>query len=369
MIYFLLFIYLFHFIGQYFISSELRYLKYFLPVFFLIPIFNYISQNFQKKEYYIVFIRFYLILIFYSFIILTFKGSFDTRNLANMLFIISPLLLIIYLYSKKDSYNISKVIDYLFFIYIVSYLLEVMSLHKSFSINAFLKSFEDALIYSEMQTESGLAFIFGLFVIHYFYDKKPIKLIFALLFTLLAFKRIVFLALIVIYIYIIIQKAKFMKVKFYGTIIIFSIFISSIALTYYLLQGSYNFLIKEYLGISADHLFMGRIGIYSAILPQISLFSLFSGLGVGTVDVLLIDYFNRATNLHSDIVKNLIEFGIPFFVVWVFLFVKYHTSNIYLTTFAIYLSILFITDNVFIYFNVMFIFYFLLIPYFNRGES
>jgi len=83
------------------------------------------------------------------------------------------------------------------------------------------------------------------------------------------------------------------------------------------------------------------------------------GLGLGRIS----DYLKIAgvslTNPHSDILKYFLEFGPLAFVLWIYGFYRLHLYNRYTIVLAVFLNVLFLSDNVSIYFSVMFLFYLL----------
>jgi predicted membrane protein len=82
------------------------------------------------------------------------------------------------------------------------------------------------------------------------------------------------------------------------------------------------------------------------------------GDGIGFVTKTISDIVGMNYNFHSDILKNFLEFGPVVFCLWVYFLYKINARNLKTLLYVIYTNVLFITDNVFIYFDVFFLFYF-----------
>ena len=123
-------------------------------------------------------------------------------------------------------------------------------------------------------------------------------------------------------------------------------------------SGHYDQLISISTGMSVDAVTMGRRVLYAQVLGFIQDIS-WLGIGLGKTTQILSSIGYELQNLHSDLLKYFLEFGPILFGVWIYGLYRLNTLSPRLITMLVYLNILFITDNVSIYFNVMFLFYLL----------
>jgi hypothetical protein len=124
-----------------------------------------------------------------------------------------------------------------------------------------------------------------------------------------------------------------------------------------IVDGVYDQYVYEKTGFSLDRLLMGRKTFYSLALDNLGDFSWFGG-GIGKIDDIIKDFYGIPINLHSEVLRNYLEFGVILFVLWIVIIFYQATFSIKSTIFLCYLNILLLTDNVFIYFEIMFSFYF-----------
>ena len=106
---------------------------------------------------------------------------------------------------------------------------------------------------------------------------------------------------------------------------------------------------------SGDNASMGRAGLFALLsdrLPDAGIL----GVGLGRISHLLEAERAWLTNTHSDVLKYFVELGPLMFAVWIGCF--YWTSRAAGTLgLAVFINVLFLSDNVSIYFDVMFPFY------------
>jgi hypothetical protein len=106
---------------------------------------------------------------------------------------------------------------------------------------------------------------------------------------------------------------------------------------------------------SADSVLMGRAKLYALLgdrLPDAPLL----GAGLGRITHVLQEEDAWLTNTHSDVLKHFIELGPFMFALWIgcFYWNSRHKGTLALVVFT---NVLFLSDNVSIYFDVMFPFY------------
>lgn len=214
-------------------------------------------------------------------------------------------------------------------------------------------SIESALLDSAAGIESTFAFPLGLFAIYFLSKKQYFWSLANILLAILAFKRVVILALAVSLIAFIIPNK--VKKLFVNPYVISLVTIFGIFLIITIASGDYDSLIMKYLGVSSNQLLMGRQALWSLALRATEynfIDYLIYGTGHGEVTLILQEHWDgHDVLLHSDLLLILLEHGFIAFTIFVFLLNR-QLSNTerYLT---IYLTILLFTDNVLIYHHVM----------------
>jgi hypothetical protein len=206
---------------------------------------------------------------------------------------------------------------------------------------------------SKAAFESTLAFPIGLLLIYSLYTKKYSLFWLNLIFVVLAFKRIVLLGvLIAILAYFIPKKIKNIFLNPY-LITVFIVIALSIQVE--VASGAYDKLVNQELGMSVNHLLMGRQALWNNILVysdfEYSSF-LFWGIGHSGVTSALKDiYHGRDILLHSEFLKILLENGYLILIAFSFLLtnVKGEIHKIL----SLFLVLLLSSDNVLIYHHVM----------------
>lgn len=210
-----------------------------------------------------------------------------------------------------------------------------------------------SLLDSKATLESTFGFPLGLFAVYFLSQRRYFWFALNLIFAVLAFKRVVLLAIAVVVVaFFMPKKIRAMFINPYAvTIAVMLIIVVLIELA----TGKYDSLIHTELGISANQLLMGRQDLWSFVLNTIHFdyreFLLY-GVGHGKVTSLLqAAHAGRDILLHSDLLLILFEHGIIALVVFSFLLAWQKTpAERYL---ALYLCVLFISDNVLIYQHLM----------------
>jgi len=106
---------------------------------------------------------------------------------------------------------------------------------------------------------------------------------------------------------------------------------------------------------SADAVLMGRAKLYALLSDRLPATPIV-GAGLGRITYVLESENAWLTNTHSDVLKHFIELGPVMFAGWIGCF--YWTARRKSTlALAVFMNVLFLSDNVSIYFDVMFPFY------------
>lgn len=344
------------------INPALRYAKYVLP--FIAAIDFIAFRNSRKlpthllREYFQPHLYMYFFLVVCSFFVCLFKNLFKDDRLylrffQESYFLFAPLIFVsiiyfVYVPSKKDQYA-----KYLFWGLLIAYFFETGP--SILSVLANLGSLSTALNNSTVSTESVAAFPIGLFFLYFLFGGDKIYSLISLIFTILSFKRVVLLGVIIsltLYLVLSILKLQIHRYKNYTSILLMGINFLLVYIVIQVANGNYDELIFNNTGLSANAFLMGRQHLYSKVLKVVDDYSWLGG-GLGKTWAVL------DTNLHSDVLKNFIEFGSGLFFLWSFLIYRFNTKTIEMFVLTIYLNVLFLTDNVIIYFDTMFVFYLL----------
>jgi hypothetical protein len=346
-------------------ESNFRYIKYLLPfflVFFQSCLYSKILIN-KTLKYNIIL---YTFLLIFNFIVSLILDNLQIRFLKEALLIMLPLIsaLIITGVLTKD---LNKFITIMFWTYLISFVcyhfLEFLNIVKL--VSSLLK----ALRSSEIATESWLAFPLGLFSLYFLIEKKKKMFLLAVVFFVFAFKRIsivAFLLSVLIY-FLIVYKGyiKFNRKKITFILIFLNVFFLSII--YFFIDGAFTKYIYRETGLSINHFTQGRFVVYKEALIQFKE-GIWYGNALGSTNQFLSLRFKDIAFLHSDILKIIIEFGIILFIIWLLMFLVINLQSKKTLPLLLFLNVLFLSDNVFIYFDTLFIFY-IMIAKFNSEEN
>ena len=127
-----------------------------------------------------------------------------------------------------------------------------------------------------------------------------------------------------------------------------------------LVSGAFDQYVLDYTGLSSDAFLLGRKTFYSEVFERFGSYNL-AGLGLGKVDDALFNFLGYSMNLHSELIKNYLEFGLIIFLIWMSLLIYRNLFSNKSFVFLVYFNILIVTDNIFIYFHGMFYFYFFIL--------
>jgi hypothetical protein len=337
-------------------GSELRYIKYILSFLLMLLIFlpnkTRISKILINNMLFYIFL-FLTYLIFVVFGITDYK-YFSSRFFAEFFFIISPFFFLIGI--ESFGFPKSKFIHHFAIINILGF---VIICSKGFIELSSLSSIFNAFISSSLPTESGMAFPLGLFTLYFYLNRQKTMFIILLVFFLLAFKRVAILALIISFIsHFIIPKLKNNESQRFKITLTAFLALANLAFIKIVLlfsDGYFDDLIKDYTGLSSNAFSMGRMTLFSEIFEILNRIPFF-GSGIGSTFVIL----KGESLLHSDTLKLFIELGPLFFVIWVVAFYIMNLKKNQAIPILLFTNILFLTDNVIIYFDTMIVFYLIL---------
>jgi hypothetical protein len=340
--------------------AELRYIKYvvaFLSPFFLLPrkvYFRYLD------EYYLKNIILYLIIILISFINILLREDLYPRFFEESVFILTPAIFAYFLFRYYNSEKKDFYIKFLFWSISASYvILLVMSNVQGL---AFIFNPFDFLVNkSRSLINTSHSFYFVFFVLYFFFKKDKKYLLISFVLFVLSMKRVSLIGLVIVMaIYFFYRKKEFSSINL--KIIIPIAIIINLLLVYLIYNftlGEYDNLFGELTGRFSDDVASGRKGIYLIYFEKFDLSKLsFLGEGIGKVMQVISERAGFKFNFHSDILKNYTEMGPIIFVVWIYYMYKINSRNLISFLYTVYINVLFISDNAFVYFDVLFLFYF-----------
>ncbi len=348
---------------------SLRYLKYGLPLIAIMLVIskNTLSTPSKLSEKYLRFyIIFYCTICIFSLLVILAKTGIYTRYFQEFYFILAPIILAYIISFFYSEHNNIKKIKYLFWLMVLGYMAQKGNHIFSVIMNPGLLI--SGMFSSNLITESGFAFVFCPFFLHFYLTKNKKYALISFVFVLLTFKRIAILGVVfalVLFIFFRPFLNSAIKNRNVSALLLATGNYLVISLYTMLITGKFDEFIVQNFKRSPDSLFMGRYGMYQFMFEKLEGLSIF-GKGLGITAFILDKSNHKIATLHSDILKNYIEFGPIIFFIWIFIFYRLSTVNVKLLIMAIFLNVLFLTDNVFIYFEVMFVFYFFHIIYLNE---
>lgn len=210
-----------------------------------------------------------------------------------------------------------------------------------------------SLVDSKSQFENTLAFPFGVFAVFFLVNRKYFMFLLNLLLAALSFKRIVILALgVTVIAFFLPKKLKILIVNPYT---ITAAVATTLLVFIEVARGAYDNLIISFFGVSTNQLLMGRQSLWVQALDAVRYDHhdfLVYGVGHGVVTSKLQHLYRGADILlHSDFLLILLEHG--FIGVLLFCFLLNSQKSYAERYMTLFLSILFLTDNVLIYQHVM----------------
>ena len=333
-----------------YVFKEIRYIRYLsvLPLLLLAkPV---IKKGYLTKTF-VLFIPYILI----GLILAISSRNLSTRLIAESVLVIIPIVFVI-LFNSVESINKNHVKVF----FLITILLMVIQHFQSLFAIVFNPSLIiEALITSEIDTESHFGFLFGLFFLYFLMTKSKKRfIIISFLFLLIALKRIAIFATVAAFLFYILFRKKELtnKLRIYFNIAVFIILMVFAYVLVHLSLGTYDEVIKEYSGFSANAFTKGRATMYKRALTELPIY--FFGHGSGSVTNYLVSLnIDTMDRLHSDFLRNFIELGWGVYSIWLIVFNKINIFSVKSLTILIFYWIIMATDNAFIYFDFLVLFY------------
>ena len=329
---------------------------YFIMIFFIIDIgnlkyiiaflgiFSFLLLNYFKNKC-IIFKNFNYEVKWLAFILLTFISitvfkqiinGFNLYFINEIIYFITPILLVYSFLQLQDKNSIFQTIDWLFIIYCITFFVKTwgqLNLDQIIQI-----SFADT--YSPFEG-TGLAFVFVPFIFYFYYRKNLLLEVICFIFVFLTMKRLAFVAGIVVLIVSLItlnKNTSKIKVKKIWAIIPCIFFILLPIITNLLLNDAFADWFADKTGLDIYSFTMGRFLRLNQVTDNNA-----GGYGWGSTTTYLTDYYTNYFantdstnfNLHNDIYKIFIEIGIIGSCVFTIGFFKLCKRN--------YMAVLFVT--------------------------
>lgn len=314
-----------------------------------------------KKESLVISIPVLVIILVGWFDAIT-ENNVSYYTLQETVFLITPLVISISLYSLYSKSELDEFIGCYFWAIVLFYVSSLVGRDLG----------EDLY-------ESQYAYIFGCYVILFFYRKKYVSMMFSILTMCFANKRITTGAAIVCIGILLINDM--MKKRRNGNdsdqkdtrnakILLFLALGMSLLYIYVCKTNMISLFFSKY-NINS----MGRIDVWNMMNNTYSFDFLYTGKGLGYVKEQL-SFLKIAAFalLHNDLLKVYIEIGFLPYVIWLCsfsVFVRKANAKDSLLVVALIISMLinFTTDNVLVYINFLFPFYLMILSMFsNNGE-
>ena len=272
-------------------------------------------------------------------------GKSDYNTIRQGGFILTYTAVFILCDFRKIGFNVLYINALFVGLFVVRMSSEVLGVASS--------TFEYSISESHSSLESGYSFIFGLFTMYYLVKKRYLLFLINLLLAGLAFKRIVIVGLITsVMVWFIPRKVRRVVLNPYVvTVCVLLLMYFSIEMA----RGSYDRFIVDLTGMSPNYLLQGRQDMWLRVLHKIDFnyFDyLFYGVGLGQTRTIISEIFNQNTILHNDFLAIILEYGI--FTMCAFCILLNNQKSDEERLMGLFLTILFLTDNVLSYVYVMF---------------
>ncbi|MBI5482358.1 MAG: hypothetical protein HY906_26115 [Deltaproteobacteria bacterium] len=350
------------------IADELRYAKYLLaPAGFVLWAAlarKRVHRSRTYRPYVLRFLGLFLAMIGASLVVHLGGGTLSGRFFEEATFIVSPLIFVLFAFEFFDPADRARHARLMFFFVAASYIIQAGQGLIEVALHPWLLI--EGLRTSNMPTETGyLAYVLGSFFLYFHFTGERRYSLVALVLTVFAFKRLEFVALVGVLLTKGLVEHSFRRLqRLRWTVPYLALAVNAayLALVIALVSGALDELVGELTGTSANAVTMGRVsGAFGVVEGELGGFVVWWGKGLGTVTPILQHEGTTLLNLHSDVLKNFIEFGVPLFVVWLVLFYRFHLRSLPITLLALHLNVLYMAENVFIYAGYSVVFYTLVI--------
>lgn len=278
------------------------------------------------------------------------------RFYLEVFFALSPLLFALMVLMLEPEAPLIQVTHLLFAGVLLAFLLEKNTLLVAALLHP--SQVLAGLASSELESESNLAFQFGMIVIVYAHHRKWLMMIIAAILLILAFKRIAILGVVLVGLLYLVKKMTNGWINpAKGKWLIIASNLAMVSVLFLFFMGNFDDLVFDIFGVSPNFLTVGRYDVYTEIFRHFGGVK-FWGFGLGAINTFLAGANYELVNLHSDVLKIFFELGPIAYLFWILLFHSW-PRHMLVASLAIYMNVLFMTDNTFIYFDVLFCYYLL----------
>lgn len=348
--------------------AQLRHLNYLVFPLALLFVFAgsqaKIKIHEERKEFFIYTIFWIAIMI--SSLLFNFSELSKVRFVKEFYFISASLISVVLLYSFASTDNIARALKYLLWL---SLILAVVAYREAI-IDLLKFNIIDFLVSSTSDTETILSYFIGVLALYFFLRKDKKLFLLSLFLVLISSKRAVYLGVSVCIIAYYFLKPFEKKIVNNRNFVAVLFTLLNLAIAYFiflLVDGYFDDLIIQHIGVSPNYLFKGRVATYKLVLDYTDGLPLFPK-GLGYTNGVLKQLNFPLELMHSDLLKYYIEFGIILSSCLTFLLYKMCARSY--SAFIVLLYYIFnsLVGNITIYLEFMLIFY-VVIVYFILTDS
>ncbi|OIN07236.1 O-antigen ligase family protein [Oceanisphaera psychrotolerans] len=327
-----------------------RYIKYLIPpVCFVYAIVTKTGLTIKESG-----VKAFVFLAVYTLLMVPLGNQYGLHDVYFYLTFLSPFVV-----GLRPSMKVKNLFILFSSVFFITQMANILSGGFEFSLMDSKSTFED----------HTFAFVIGLFAICFLVTEKKSLFIIALVLAILSLKRISLLAIIVCGLIYFLTRRSNKPVALVVTLALTANILYIFA-AYFVATPEFSELSQQFFGVNASQLTMGRNVLYSSIFHDSNSGFISKVFGHGAGDSYILaaaSIFNQdgKVNLHSDILKIYYELGLVGLCFFISLLYTYKTKAVYL---AVYINVIFLTDNVSTYPLVMFVF-FVLCAYIRQSDS
>lgn len=289
-----------------------------------------------------------------SAVVIGMTSTYYARFFEEALFLAAPLGAAIICASLKRHDGDGPMYA-LLAILMIDYMWEI-GLSTVVFVSSNLGAFTADLMQSNAPTESIRAFSFGVLAVFFLVRRRINAAVLSILLTLLAGKRIVLVGLLAAAPLAIVSPSLLTrKRRALVAVVAIALNVATALSLRNLDNWGISERIQEVTLQSADAVLMGRQRLFALVADRLP-DSPFLGAGLGRITSILESESAWLTNTHSDLLKYYMELGPAIFACWIGCFYWASRAKGALAL-VVFMNVLFLSDNVSIYFDVMFPFY------------
>jgi len=341
-------------------APELRYLKYFLPAAAALLVAGAprtaTPMAIAFRERFGSLIRLVAICVAISLIVTLAEQSFQQRLLEEAYFLLAPLIAAYLIFPHLDPRRIPAYVRASFLGTIAAYLIEYQG--DIFELVRQPSQLAAKFLLSSGGAESGISFVFGAYCIYFLSVRARSWSLLSFALVVLSFKRIAIFGVVVAgLVYFVHRNLKIDVLRYRRALPIAFVAINALLLLvlYELGHGALDDAVRDYTGLDANWVTMGRAEMYDAIFSNGGM--PWFGRGLGSITLFLQAQGMQVGNAHSDVIKYAVELGPIVSGAMIYAFYRRSLRTIGALMLMIYVNVVFITDNISIYFKTMFVFY------------